>query len=337
MGHDDVCDPRYLERCLEPLESDRGIALCHSVVCRIDSGGAALGDWHAPPGLSSPQPHERFATSLWLAETFPVFGLARRAALERTRRLGSYVGHDRPFLSAMAVRGRIVEVPEPLFLSREHRDRCANKYDWRLPQEALDWYDTARGGKLSFPTWRILVEHGLGLAASEVSVAEKLRCVGHLSRWAWHWRGEMTRDLMGAAEQVAGLRLDFLGGAGRRVGSVVPLGSRVVLADGQSMRATFLRGRQIVPFVERDGQYWGFPEDGAHAVAEVRKAQERGAEFLVFVPDTRWCLEHYGALAEYLGSHCTLVLDDGYVVFDLAPQRVSAGDESPRRAASGAG
>jgi hypothetical protein len=59
------------------------------------------------------------------------------------------------------------------------------------------------------------------------------------------------------------------------------------------------------------GEYVGYhPRDSEEAIAMVQALHEAGATHLV-VPDfSRWWLDYYGGLSEYLGQHAQLVIDE---------------------------
>jgi SAM-dependent methyltransferase len=77
-------------------------------------------------------------------------------------------------------------------------------------------------------------------------------------------------------------------------------------------------GRQAVPFLERDGEYWGPPPDEVTAIREFDRLRRSGVSFLVVVWPAFWWLERYPALFCHLRALYRCVLDnDRVVVFDL--------------------
>jgi len=76
--------------------------------------------------------------------------------------------------------------------------------------------------------------------------------------------------------------------------------------------------RRCLPFLERDGEYWGRPADDHTAIAEIERMRGEGATFLVFIWSTFWWLEHYRAFSRYLSTRYSCVLRNGLAtVFDL--------------------
>lgn len=99
-----------------------------------------------------------------------------------------------------------------------------------------------------------------------------------------------------------------------------------VIAWADECRLLGLRVRSIrgeMTFPERDGIYLGPPANDQTACEMLERMRERGADFLVFVPDTMWWLDHYAGLAQHLRAVYDCRIDSpGVVVFDLRSARV---------------
>ncbi len=103
------------------------------------------------------------------------------------------------------------------------------------------------------------------------------------------------------------------------IAALVPPAATFILVDESLLGAgDVVTGRRNIPFMERDGQYWGPPPDDATAIAEVERLQQRGADFMVFAWPAFWWLEHYTGLRHYLHArYRCLREDDRLVIFDL--------------------
>jgi hypothetical protein len=105
----------------------------------------------------------------------------------------------------------------------------------------------------------------------------------------------------------------------REITALVPPGDTFILVD-QSRWGTdqFVNGRRRIPFLERDGQYWGAPPDDTTAIQELERLRANGANFLVFGWPAFWWLDVYAGLHEHLRSTSRRVLKtQRVIVFDL--------------------
>jgi len=62
-------------------------------------------------------------------------------------------------------------------------------------------------------------------------------------------------------------------------------------------------GRTPLPFLERDGYFYGAPPDDDTAMRELDRMQAAGATFLVFGWPAFWWLDHYPRFAAHLREH----------------------------------
>jgi hypothetical protein len=118
--------------------------------------------------------------------------------------------------------------------------------------------------------------------------------------------------------------------AARELGELVPAGDAVLLVGdpGPWRGDEVVCGRRAIPFLERDGQYWGAPEDDTVAVRELERLRRAGANFMVFGWPDFWWLEQYPGLHRHLRSHFRCVLENRrLVVFDLRPGVGASKDE----------
>jgi hypothetical protein len=108
--------------------------------------------------------------------------------------------------------------------------------------------------------------------------------------------------------------------AAQDIAALVPPEDAVIVVDEQQFPGALGLGRRVIPFLERDGAYWGRPRDDSHAIAELERVRESGARFIVFIWPAFWWLEYYAGLDRYLRARFSCVLQNERVVaFDLRP------------------
>ncbi len=181
-AHDDLCAPEYLAACIDVLERDPSVVLCHSGVVRIDQWGEPLPDYPGMlEGADSPNVVRRFRalTSLYHS-CLDVFGVIRREVLAQTSLIASYVGADRNLLVELGLRGRFHRVPARLFFSRDHPDRSLRALRFR---ERASWWDPKHAVRCRFPWWRFLGELLRALKRSPLPAVRKIQCALTLLPW----------------------------------------------------------------------------------------------------------------------------------------------------------
>ncbi len=200
-SHDDVLAPRYLERCLDVLEKNPDVVLSHALTSIIDGQGNYLEEYTCSLRLESDKPHQRFRDLTVIRhDCFLVFGLIRRAAMEKTPRIGNYVGSDRVLLGELAIHGKFCEVPEILFSRRRH-DTCSVTLQEREARVA--WFDPSKAGAVTFPNWRILRECSASIHRAPKSARDAFLCHLQIPEQMWVRRDFLWWDL------VEGLKLSL--------------------------------------------------------------------------------------------------------------------------------
>ncbi len=102
--------------------------------------------------------------------------------------------------------------------------------------------------------------------------------------------------------------------------SLIPAGETFILADQAEFGEQIAPGRRQLPFLERDGLYYGPPADDETAIREFERMRQAGAGFVVFGWPAFWWLDYYSELQRHLRSEYRCVLaNDRVVVFDLRP------------------
>jgi predicted O-methyltransferase YrrM len=100
--------------------------------------------------------------------------------------------------------------------------------------------------------------------------------------------------------------------------ALIPPEDTFILVDQNLASDTLGRNGRAIPFLERDGQYFGPPPDDDTAIREVERARQSKAAFIAFVWPAFWWLQHYLAFRGHLRARYRCVLEnDRMVVFDL--------------------
>jgi glycosyltransferase involved in cell wall biosynthesis len=192
-AHDDLIGKDYLMKCVESLDRDSSVVLCHTEAQYIDEHGNNIQNPPAfIPDASSTRPNIRFAHVINMRHwCLDIFGLIRRDALAQTPLISDYVGSDRNTLATLALIGRFDRVSERIFFTRDHSERSVRK----IPlHRRAGWFNPRKNHCISFPHWRVFTEYIKSVWGVRIPVREKISCVWHLINWLSQNRGVLKKD-----------------------------------------------------------------------------------------------------------------------------------------------
>lgn len=155
QAHDDVRLPDFLERAVTAFQDNPRASVVFSRSRRIGPDGVPGSEMPRPVELTSPYAHRRLRAAITCPHPDVVlFGLMRRDMLVETGKHGAFKGGDRLLVAEMALLGEFVELPQALFLNRDHPDRYVRMADDRAHRsEKRAWWDTSEAKRISLPRW----------------------------------------------------------------------------------------------------------------------------------------------------------------------------------------
>jgi hypothetical protein len=121
-----------------------------------------------------------------------VFGVIRIGVLRNTMLISDYAGCDRVLLAQIALAGKFHEVPEVLFLHREHRKRSTKEY--KNVQTRSAWFNPARADKPDAPHVRMLRGYARVVRDANVPLGDKVVCMAMLVPWSIRNRPGLWKD-----------------------------------------------------------------------------------------------------------------------------------------------
>ena len=122
-------------------------------------------------------------------------GAARNAPLlpAEAKKHQRLVADVKQLESRMALEGKLILVPEPLFLRREHPNSSVKKFPKLRDRD--NWFNPRRVSRVQMPYWRWSWEYLRSVRMSTLGSAERLRCSREVVRWAVRARRAFLRDL----------------------------------------------------------------------------------------------------------------------------------------------
>lgn len=218
-AHDDLFTSNYLAKCVEILDRDRSVVLCHSQVQIIDRQGQFCQHYYIKLNTDSSQPQKRFHALLSQHLCYQIFGLIRSSTLRMTSLMGSYGHTDGVLLASIGLRGKFHEIPEPLFFARSHPQQSMSLFApayLSLAQGNISlgigqlpdyyayavWFDPAKKGQILFPHWRILSEYLRCLGQASLSPTELISCYLSILKQFRGMKFLAIKDLIVAVEKI---------------------------------------------------------------------------------------------------------------------------------------
>ena len=209
---DDEHKRDYLQKCVAILEKDQSIVLCHSkTASRIDETGVITGTYDHSMRIGSQNRYQRFADliSIMSNPCWTVFGVIRKEILERTPLHGDYRGADANLLAELSLYGRLYELPDYLFLRRDHEETYTRKYcsgtKFRKKQELtqqLSWWSTKTW--VNDTNFKNFIEFFKSIDRVPLSPVEKILCYREIFKWlgreGWKLLGnDVEKYLLGSS------------------------------------------------------------------------------------------------------------------------------------------
>jgi glycosyltransferase involved in cell wall biosynthesis len=209
-AHDDICAPKYLEKCVAALDANPDVVIAFPWTQVIDERSQPISESYKFNGklrLNSDNPHDRFFDIVCTFQMcYSVFGLFRKSEMLKTPLQGSYGHADGVFLARMALLGRYYEIPETLFFSRRHAQQSTMVH---MTQDGhqnyvgfTEWFDAKAVGKLQLPHWKIFSEYSRAILESPIPLSEKIACFNCLRTWLSIYWVHMVRDIPGVMHQI---------------------------------------------------------------------------------------------------------------------------------------
>jgi len=195
LAHDDKLAPEYLEKCVAALDRDPSAVLSYPKAIDIDEQGNPVLFKEQRLTSGTTTPHERFRELIRMDHNCEaIFGLMRSSVLERVPVFGRFADADRVLLAELSLHGSYSQVPEFLFLHREHTQRATNVYpSSRFERTAI--LIPEKAGKIVFPHCRQFREYLKAIQRSPLTVHERILCYREMARCVRQNGRRMLRDV----------------------------------------------------------------------------------------------------------------------------------------------
>lgn len=315
LQDDDLLLPSYVKKAVAELEQSPSAGFCFTDAKIIDKHGEVI-DTHSgrnfPTGFTSGTDYlykvvEVNSSADWRNLSIQASSVLMRAyAVDKVGRFDA--AHTKTtieynFYFRLAAQYDVVYVPEELAQIRLHEeaDHLKSEVHTRSLGMLAERYDAAifllrseKAEDAGFRTW----------LAEKMSVLQRQR-------------SEVTSGLIPDYGLSRAERVDI---ASDEISTLVPIGNSLLLIDENELIYELQVSRQMRPFTERDGYFWGAPENDEVALNELIRMREDGINFIVILWPAFWYLELYHSFADYLHTHFKcLMRNSRLVAFQVNP------------------
>jgi glycosyltransferase involved in cell wall biosynthesis len=192
-SHDDIWQPTYVEKCVALLEANPDAVMAYARMGIIDERGELqrLAQVEHTAGASRVAERFREFTELY-SMLEAVYGIARADVARKTPLMLAHPGSDRLYLAELALHGRLLQVPEHLYMRRDHGSRSGKaRPDVR---KRYTWVSASSAPRRPRPHWDYLKWYLSAVWRVPNPFAERLACSYHMLKWTkWNW-GELVED-----------------------------------------------------------------------------------------------------------------------------------------------
>jgi hypothetical protein len=101
--------------------------------------------------------------------------------------------------------------------------------------------------------------------------------------------------------------------AGLHFKEKIPAGEKVLLIDQMGFGNSFAPNHQIIPFLEKDGVYWGIPENDAVAAKEFERMINTGINYVAVGFPCFWWLAYYPNFEKMLRQKTEILVENNAV------------------------
>lgn len=188
----DWCAPSLLEACRDALDADPDAVLGCPRAGMFTVAPGDGSDYAFGLDLRQDSSAVRFIGSLAIRRNIPMNGLIRSAALRRTELVLPYYGSDLVMISALALQGKLLELPQTLLFIRDTSETSTSRMG---PDAVRRHYAPKSARRMTNQTIRNWLGYCRAVRDADLPVRQRLELIGHLAKMA-RWRG---RDMFAEA------------------------------------------------------------------------------------------------------------------------------------------
>ena len=186
FNSDDLCSPKYHEKCIRVLNENHRAVLCYGKTNIIDNKGNLIEKYEDNLDLPDEKASSRFIKLLErVGHVNSIYGLMKTSAVVKTMLMGngSYLSADIRFLAELTLYGKFIEIPEQLFFRRMHKQASSWDRENVIAQQIF-W--NGKNVQCSRPNWKKHYAYLVSIYRSPIIAVEKCKLYCHIfKRMTW--------------------------------------------------------------------------------------------------------------------------------------------------------
>jgi glycosyltransferase involved in cell wall biosynthesis len=199
--HDDLHEKAFMGKCIKALQGDDSISLAYTQTKLLNADSQFLGIAKDYVKADQDNPVERFKSLIWqLGICNMVLGLFRTSLLRKSTSLNSSLFADTLLLAEVTLSGKIIQIPEQLFIRRFTRNYNYKSPDERNAQLMSETDQSLFEQGISLPHCRLTCAHldlinnsRLNISQKEELIEETVKCFK--ARYGNHMKYEIDRAI----------------------------------------------------------------------------------------------------------------------------------------------
>jgi glycosyltransferase involved in cell wall biosynthesis len=193
----DICKARFLESCVDVLESRPDAVLAYPRTALFDKAIEQANLYEERLELQADGPADRFRALLNnLRLNNLINGVIRSNILRETALNKVYTASDTNLVAELVLRGKCIEVPETLFFRRMSPDTSSIMV---AESERAEYFAHEPRDVFALQQWKVELGFFAGLWQAPISLAEKCKALRLLLRRLYYNKAKLGGELLTAA------------------------------------------------------------------------------------------------------------------------------------------
>jgi glycosyltransferase involved in cell wall biosynthesis len=189
----DYIAPTYLEKAVAVLDARPDVVLCCARPRYFAGTPQSFHEVDDPMTIEMDSPVERFVALLErITINNAMHGLIRTEQLRATMPLRSYYSSDNVMVAQLALAGRFVQIPEPLFYRRFEQ---AAATEMMTPEQLSHFYSPGRSKRMRLQVWKLHGGLWALLGRARLSLPDRLSLAVHLAKMSYWDASKLLRDV----------------------------------------------------------------------------------------------------------------------------------------------